>query len=264
MTYKAQLSIEYFNADFHLIRTCDKYNIYFRSISNDHSVSIKTPIFRYMKFSHLLSILKTSTLYIAHRSSFSDLRDKSGLSKFIPTERERFEIKPVISFKDKSGQLDIEHYTKKALDLCISCWTMDQTTPDGGIQENYLMWKAYQTSDLMCRIGTTIENLINQIEPTCDILISDVSYVNRGASLVDRVTFNKSKCYAGEREVRLVPLKLGQPFIQLQIQKLDEWLESIVLSPFVTPQIENMLCSYLRTTFPWVKPKIRPSAIMEY
>ncbi len=262
MAPKPQLSINDFNDDFKCVKTWKNFNIYFRAIKKD--ISLQSPIFRYLKFSHLLSLLNTSTLYISHRSSFSDLRDKSGAHKFIPTEKEPFEVKPVNSYKDRARQRDIESCTKLALDLCVSCWTMDQALTDGEIQENYLMWKAYQKSDLMCRIGTTIEKLVENIEPTSDILISDVNYGNRVGALADRLTFDKSKSYASEREFRLVPLKSGQPFIQLRIIKIEEWLESIVLSPFVTPQIENMMNHHLRTIYPWAKTIIKPSIIMEY
>ena len=37
---------------------------------------LNTPIFRYLPFEYLLSLIKNKTLYVANRSSFTDLTEK--------------------------------------------------------------------------------------------------------------------------------------------------------------------------------------------
>lgn len=244
-----------------LIRKSGDYGIYFRPLNND--VSLDTPIFRYILIDYLMPMISHSSLYIPNRCKFTDLREKDGQEKFIPTKRLRFPIQEVPSYKNRTAFKEKEQTKKDVLTLCVSCWTKDAAGNEVPT-ENYLMWQAYRKSDLMCRIGTTVHKLIDNIQPTCNILISEVSYGERQGPTSDCMTFGKAKYYSGEKEIRMVPLVLSMDHMDIRIKDICKFIDSITLSPFLTPNIEYAMLSHLKKQYPKLSDKILPSMIREY
>ena len=248
------------NQDY-LIKKVGKYGVYFRNINP--KITKDTPIFRYIKLDHLISQLDGSYLFVNRRVSFSDLREKSRINKISSSLRSSELFKVVESYRDKTNEKEIESIIKSTFQLCASCWTLDSIT-NRNVTENFLMWKAYRNSDLMCRIGTTIEKLIHAINPTCDVIISDICYGDRSCRAADRFTFNKTPYYEWESEVRLVPLRLSSEPIKISIHSMENFIDTITLSPFISPFIECELLCALKKRYPSLKDKIQPSKILEY
>lgn len=234
----------------------------FRPLSSD--VTLDTPIFRYIKLEHLFTLLQSKKLYIPNRRTFTDLRDKVGIEKFIPTEKMPWEIKLVPSYRNKRHLVEQKKIKEMALDLCISCWSMD-IDANHNAEERFLMWKAYGSAQLCCRIRTTIKKLIENVIVPYDMIVSDVSYDSqREANVVDRLIFNKSTFYRDEQEVRLVVMKTGLPCVEADIKHMVDFIEEIKLSPFLIPVLEDSLSSSLRSKFKELADKIVLSKVMEY
>lgn len=234
----------------------------FRPLSSD--VTLDTPIFRYIKLEHLFTLLQSKKLYIPNRKTFTDLRDKVGIEKFIPTEKMPWELKLAPSCRNKKYLKEQRKIKEMALDLCISCWSMD-LDDNHNAEERFLMWKAYGSTQLCCRIRTTIRKLIENVIVAYDIIVSDVSYdSNRKADMVDRLIFNKSAYYRDEQEVRLVVMKTGLPCVEADIIQIVDFIDEIKLSPFLIPALEDSLSSSLRSKFKEFADKIVLSKVMEY
>lgn len=242
-------------------RVSDGHAIYFRPLSEQ--VNLDTPIYRYIRLNHLYNLLDSHSLYVPNRSSFSDHSDRRGEDKYIPptdSKYLRYKIEPAYSTpQDKRVKRDYDKTRNAAFDLCISCWSMEQEA------ERFLMWKAYRSDSLMCRIGTTIGKLIDHISIPHDIIVSDVSYGNsRSCLLADRLTFNKLSFYKDEAELRLAVLCHGKHHLLLDLKDPFELLDNIILSPFLDPKTEECLLSALRHRYAGIASKIQKSAIIEY
>lgn len=247
--------------DFELIRSVGDNRIYFRSLYE--SISLDTKIYRYMRLSHMLSMLYWLQLYVSNRTEFTDIKDWSGEEKWIPQPNMLFRPELVPSYHDRRFARESEKVKEVTMKLCISCWTLDELG-NGLVDENFLMWGAYKSGDLMCRVGTTIGNLIHNIQPPCDVLVSDVSYdANRSGSFADRLTFNKSICYSGEKEIRAAFLSTSS-HLEVKIADMDDFIESITLSPFLHPNKEWKAMDMLKKCFPKYESKFQRSKLMEY
>ena len=223
-----------------------------------------TKIYRYMRLSSLLDMLYYSKMYVSNMQSFTDLRDKLGLMR-LPRDILRFNY--VHNFRDRQR----EKNTRRALQLCASCWTLDQQR-DGDNRENYLMWKAYAGNELGCRIGTTLGNLIESIESKqYDILISDMVY---GGGTIDNeyesLIFRKTIHYESEQEMRLVVLSNNPSgvYLNMDLNKLFDCHNcecEITISPFVSLQtmysIRNMVHEKCKK---YENLKVKQSDILEF
>lgn len=246
---------------FKLMRSVGDNNIYFRH--SNGTISKDTRIYRYVQLDHMMEMLDYSYLYVGNREKFTDIREWSGEEKFIPTARVPYAIKPCYSYRDRTRIKKEEKIVDTILKLCVSCWTLDELN-NGLIDENFLMWKAYKSGDLMCRIGTTIGKLIDNIEPQCDVLISDVTYRSSGIGVnTDNMTFNKSIYYCGEREVRAVFLNTSSQ-LKIRIKNIDDFIDSVTLSPFLHPKIESFLMTGLKRHYRKYETKFQSSKLMEY
>lgn len=235
--------------------------VYFRNI--DSNITMNTKIFRYIPIKYLYPIIDKKQLYVSNRTYFSDLTEKFGKQKFIPTKNIRFQISPVPSRNDKRYYKECKKAIDSALDLCISCWSAEDYK-EGEPHERFLMWKSYGYNQLSCRIGTTIGKLIQQIDIPCNIIVSDVSYKERNCSIVDRITFNKNKCYKDEREIRIALLCNNISNIILNLQNVKTLLDEIIISPFIDPYTEDMLLHSLKKRYTEFESIIKQSTIMEY
>lgn len=233
------------------------YGVYFRPL--DERFSIDTPIFRYMKLEYLFQMLNQRNLFIANRRSFSDVCDRECCRKFIPTPALPYNIEEVPSYRTRKYNREQKETIEQTKNLCISCWTLDNDQ-----NENSLMWRAFKNGDLMCRIQTTPNRIIQNVECEYNLLISDVYYGNRGCPTMERFTFNKTPFYSDEREVRMVLAYETKENISIHLNNIFEVIEGITLSPFLTPQIESMVESDLKRRYRKLSEKIHRSEIMEY
>lgn len=245
-----------------LLKSESDHNIYFRHFSTE--LTLDTPIFRYMKLEYLLEMLIKKQLFVSNRSCFSDLRDKCAKEKCRDKGKLRFGSSPATNNKNKQWLKQIEDEKEALKELCISCWTLDNIY-DNRVDENILMWKSYRDGDLMCRVGTTIRKLIDNIVPTCDIIISDICYdSNPRGGLISMYTFHKLPYYSPEMEVRLVMCKRTTESQIVELKNVMEMIDTITLSPFISPRLEHIILKTLEESFPMLSNKIQPSKIMEY
>ncbi len=239
----------------------NNHHIYFRSI-NDF-ISLDTKIYRYMRLDHMMDMLLRSQLYVSNRRYFTDIKDWNGEEKWIPQPNMLFRPVFIPSYRDKKWVREAEEKKNYAMRLCVLCWTLDELN-NGSVDENFLMWKAYKSCDLMCRVGTTIDKFIHNIQPPCDVVISDVSYgTNHSGAYPDRLTFNKSIYYSAEKEVRAAFLDTSS-HLEVKIKDMDDFIESITLSPFLHPNIESMMMRMLKNSFPRYESRLHQSKLMEY
>lgn len=248
-------------SDVDKIRHFEESGIYFKS--NNVEITLDTPIFRYISYENLQSMLIHSSLYVSNRCRFTDLRERDGEDKFIPTPNMPFKIEYVPSYRDRRRVAKMKQEEQDALNLCVSCWTTDRICPDGPV-ENFLMWQAYRKGDLMCRVGTTIKKLIQHIRPECDVVIANVIYDSICGSEANRITFTKPKCYLCENEVRVVPLIAYKDHVDLPIENIWEMVDSITISPFISRNIECLLEKSLKAQAGENADKIKLSMLREY
>lgn len=237
-----------------------QHGIYFRNRSP--KINLSTPIFRYMKLGHLISLIDNKSLYIPNRSTFTDLRDKMGFEKISLENLRSFGLEVAESYKNRKEKRAWREYQDKAFHVCISCWTTDKRSSDTA-DENFLMWKAYSaTNDITCRVKTTIKDLIDSVEEiSCDIAVSDVFY-NGGSNRYDKLIFGKSIYYESEQEIRIVALSTDS---HVEV-KIDPYrlIQEVKTSPFVIPPVEGSIIGMLKKRYPQLKKKISPSKVMEY
>ena len=227
----------------------------------NHNLQPETKIFRYIRLSTLLDLLFYGELHVSNRRDFTDLREKKLLNK-ITGNISVFSYVP--NYRDRQKMKEME---KKALSVCVSCWTLDNRGNDKA-DESYLMWKAYSNNDITCRIGTTIGRLINSIKETpSDIVISDVDYQGqKEMNEYENLIFRKSLFYEDEQEVRMAVLSDNREGIDLKINK-STLLNEIKLSPFIPPTLGFFILGELQN---WCKSNkcndvnIEYSKLMEY
>lgn len=236
----------------------------YRVIMKGHNYELQpeTKIYRYMRLSALLDMLFYGVMHIPNRNDFTDLREKKGLNNLID---EFPSITAVPSYRDKQRMEKMEKDKLRALSVCVSCWTLDRRN-DNSADESFLMWKAYSRDDIICRVGTTIGQLIECIQkPSFDIIISDIDYKGEiEMNEYENLIFRKSRFYGDEQEVRMVVLSNSDEGVNLNIDN-QILLNEIKLSPFVPPVLGYFILSQLKE---WCKkyPKVRIeySKVMEY
>jgi hypothetical protein len=236
------------------------HGIYFRN--RNPEINLSTPIFRYMKLGHLISLVDNKSLYIPNRSAFTDLRDKIGFEKISLENIRSSGLEVAESYKNMKEIRAWREYKDKAFHVCISCWTTDRRGPDT-VDENFLMWKAYSASnDITCRVKTTIKDFVDSIEDlSCDIAVSDVFY-NEGGNRYDRLIFGKSIYYESEQEIRVVALS-NDNHVEVKIDPY-RLIQEIKTSPFVIPPVEGSIINMLKKRYPQLEKVIFPSNVMEY
>lgn len=246
---------------------CDFHGNNYRRVSSGIYVheSIKDlnqPIFRYMLFEHLLGMLSKKRLYVSNRSSFNDLSEHGW------KENLKY-ISPFSSVgKGKTESSRTYNKWKASYNICISCWTYDKHYYVHNMErecESYLMWKAYNTGGIGCRIETTLSDLIERInvEKKHDILISEVSYIDEHRSgNIHNDIFSKPRYYQDEQEIRLCVLS-QEKSVLLDIDPL-KLIKGILISPFISNEYSRFIISSLKNTYPEWNIPIEKSHIMEH
>lgn len=260
---RSRISFDYFkSSDNSFTRIIGQNTIYFRPIKSE-IVTLDTPIFRYLSLDKLLAMLDRSELYVCNRKYFSDLQDKNGHNKVNSLESLLRQIEPAKTWKNKKFLTEQQRDKEYIYNICISCWSMDLLNRKEP-SENFLMWKAYKSSDLMCRIGTTIRKLISNINPISNVIVSDVVYGECNLPLIDKYIFNKSEYYIGENEIRLAFIDATSSHIAIPITDINDFIESITLSPFINPILESWICNGMSKRYKSIVSKLHKSSIIEY
>lgn len=244
-----------------LIREVDGHVVCIKN--HVRKLSFDTKIYRYMRMSTLTDMLFYNMMHVSNRESFTDLREKKGLNVIV----EEISSQPnyIPSYRDKLRIKRMEKDKQRFLSICVSCWTCDKRS-DGYTNENYLIWKAYANNDIVCRIGTTIGQLVNCIKKTsCDIAISDVDYSGKTEmNPYEELVFRKSIFYEDEQEVRMAVLSNNKAGVDLEIDN-NILLNEVKISPFIPPVLGTFI---LRELKEWCKryPNVRIeySKVMEY
>ena len=246
----------------YFIREVNGHSIYFRPYTHDFDLSLNTKIYHYMKLSTLLDMLFYKRMHVSNREKFTDLREKKGLNKIV---EELSSFSPVPSYNDMIRLRKAEKDKSRALSVCVSCWTLDRRCNDK-IDESFLMWKAYSEDNIVCRIGTTIGQLINSIKTTpSDIIISNVDYKGKiEMNKYEDLIFRKSIFYEDEQEVRMVVLSNSKDGVDIKVDN-KTLLNEILISPFIPPVFAYFILSELKV---WCKKynsiQIGYSKVMEY
>lgn len=220
-------------------------------------------IFRYMPFEYLMSLIKKKTLYIANRSSFTDLTEKGEMLNL------KYESTLLVSYRNKKEEkrmnASIRGRRVSAYNVCASCWTKDTYTYGN---ESFLMWKCYSSSQPVCRIETTIGDLINSISTegiTDDIILSEMNYIdykqNKYMGNIQHYLFEKPVAYTGEQEVRLYIMS-DKKQINLNINP-STMIKRILISPFVSNDLSKILIDFFNSEFAELKIPIKKSSIIE-
>lgn len=236
----------------------------YRIIMKGHNYELQpeTKIYRYMRLSALLDMLFYGVMHIPNRNDFTDLREKKGLNKLIENLTS---ISAVPSYRDKQLMKRLEKDKQRALSVCASCWTLDRRN-DNSTDESFLMWKAYSKDDIICRIGTTIGQLIECIKKiSSDIIISDVDYKGEiEMNEYEDLIFRKSIYYMDEQEVKMAVLSNKKDGIDINVDN-KIMLNEIKISPFISPVLGYFILGQLKE---WCKKypnvKIEYSKVMEY
>lgn len=225
---------------------------------------LNRPIFRYMEFGHLLSMLNRKILYISNRDSFSDLREHGHKEIF------RHKLYPQIAAKNKEDKnRNKEEIIRRELiyKTCASCWTYDIHTHNGQdiVYEDFLMWKSYAYQKIGCRIETTIRELVESIEKSerdYDLLLGEVIYAPESRDSLFECLFKKDLYHQSEQELRLCALSV-KDHIELAIDPI-RLIKKITISPFIDKDYSKFLITQLEASFPDLKGKVERSYIMEY
>lgn len=222
-------------------------------------------LFRYMNLEYLYAMLRSKKLYLPNRQSFPDLREKGR------KEKSRYAFTPQIMPHNKEQrernewEIIARRYIYK---VCISCWTFDEHEhPDQSlVHEDYLMWKAYASQAIGCRIETTVQDLIGSIENTdreFDLLLSKAHYAPEGFDSFYDCLFKKTLYYKNEQELRLCALTLDTNHVELPINPM-QLIKKITISPFIDKDYAGLLIKALEAEFPELAGKVEPSHILEY
>ena len=209
-----------------------------------YSVSLKEelPIYRYVRLSYLIDAINNRRLFVPSIKQFSDLIEKNGCRKYDDLQL----IRPVPAYKDKLRNKKIDKEMDGVLSMCAKCWTLDKRS-DGTIGESMLMWRTYASNEIVCRIGTTIKDVVDSIiNIESDIIFADVNYGrSNNLNIFESVLFNKSIYYDHEQEIRMLYLTENKNGTYININPLT-MLKEITLSPFIPPQTASFVISQLR------------------
>lgn len=213
-------------------------------IVKQYNVSLKEelPIYRYVRLSYLVDTINNQRLFIPSIKRFSDLIEKNGCKKYDDLQV----IRPVPSYKDKRLNIRRDKEMDRILSMCAKCWTLDKRS-DGTIGESMLMWRTYASNEIVCRVGTTIKDFVDNIMSIeSDIIFADVNYgKNDNLNVFEQILFNKSIHYDHEQEIRMLYLMENPAGTFIKINPLS-MLKEISISPFIPPQTASFVIAQLR------------------
>ena len=219
-----------------------------------YGLDYNTKIARYMPIEYLYAILYGSRKFpIYNRNHFTDLsetRDKDihGFNIFqIVSNKTPEEIR-------QEGD-ECRKIHKESKNLCVWCWTKDvvKIKEEEKCQERYLMWKAYTSGQIGCRIETTVSKLIDALDANYQYKLGNVIYGDRNCKRIETTQsaacwdlFHKNLFYADEQEVRLVVMSpSGEEKIEC-VKLSQQFITKITISPFIQREIAKMIVNQLQ------------------
>ena len=248
------------------------------------ALNSNTPICRYINFDVFLNILE-GEYWVQRRKGFEDANEKGEIpwakrTAICYTGKDAPTPNP-LHVKAENEKKDYEYLLlKKSMYLPTSCWTIDNG-------ENYLMWKVYTNRCGVC-IRTTIGELLDAIKytdkgylPVCSPLFYEGVSLKRSIVLS---ILSKESFYSSENEVRFYFIQnddfVNEDLANLDIDRFETLLEesikkeaekcengnkekdsitfdvntnfinSIILSPFINPSSVGYMKKLLQTTYP--------------
>jgi hypothetical protein len=208
----------------------------------NESFCLESPIFRYLRLSYLIDSIVNKRLFVPSMKQFSDLIEKNGCKKYKKTQSFCYEPshKDKLLFKRQEKEFD------SILSMCVKSWTLDRRV-DGSIGESMLMWKTFAANEIVCRIETTIQSIIDSIVSiNGDIVFADVNYGRHvNLNVYEQSLFNKTIHYDQEQEIRMLYLVENIRGTTLGINPLT-MIKSITISPFIPHHTASFIISQLR------------------
>ncbi len=232
-------------------------------------IDMNMPIFRYMSFEHLLSILETKKLRINYRGSFSDSLEKKLNLKYqfalqVIGDNASEEINKYL----KNNAVDISVKSGKHKGFCslpASCWTLKSA-------EDALMWSSY-TKGIGVRISSTVGNFFESIKPddincsyASDVcLYGPIEYrIDAAYQTAEDNLFIKHPAFKNEEEFRfyicritddsdILPSTLtaeyeGKRYIEIPI-KPEILIKSVTISPNLNHQVAKKIANWLANDY---------------
>ena len=232
-----------------------KRNVFIRKGFSENS-----KIFKYItKYEYFEDLLKSDTLYINKRNSFSDRRERGELYN------KKFHFYRFSVANEKVSERVLEEWTykdkqiKEACKLHTSCWTKKK-------EEDFLMWKAYSGRDGV-RIETTIGKLVNSLSDVLNntLFCGDMEYGKEKPfyEVVDSM-FYKTPYYKNEEEFRvyIIEEKESADSIRLEISPIH-MIEKVILSPFLPIDDAKSKIKALQEKYNFLENKVSISEIIE-
>lgn len=225
------------------------------------SIDMQMKIFRYLKTYHLLEMLQTEQFFIARRTVFSDKREKGykeNLKSFfalLPCGNSEHDIMA------RQSILTTRDYARNH--IRVSCWTKDLYSNHS---ENYLKWKSF--GEGYCRIETTLSDLLKSIDfRGMTVVVAPIQYKKEeyDSTLFDLI-FTKTLEYEAEQEIRisLFPNEAISDTAKYKINNIDQMIQGVTLSPFISRAMNNMIKSGLESRFSFLLGRIQLSKLAEY
>lgn len=240
----------------------NRFSEYAKNIFVEKDLCPEMKIFRYTSLTNLLQILERRTCRCGRRSNFSDRHEKGEFKDpkykfsrfYYANETPPQSLREEWIAEDKRIADTFHYYA--------SCWTCEEL-------EDFLMWRAYACEGDGIRIGTTLGRLISSIQVRDKSVVIGKMKYDREKFLntaCDALFGHKTRCYQHEQELRLYvmedsPCKTGD-YIMLDVD--PELVETVVMSPFIGPEIANFMREMLSEKYPFLKEKVMLSQIMEY
>jgi len=196
------------------------------------------PLWRYLSFERLLSLLMTEELFFANLMSLSD-----GLEGTLTARtREHLLQWSFHRYGDwNRAQSEVATYEKHSAGFFVNCWHMNRS-------ESYLMWKTY--ADRGCAIQTTFERIQAAFDETSmEVNGGVVDYIDflREAPLAGNVfrhAVAKDLPYQDEREFRLIHWipSYGEEFAERPPKgiRIKANLRTLIESIYVSPALKEL------------------------
>lgn len=159
-------------------------------------------LWRYMDIAKFISMLEQNAIWLARADTFGDKHEGQ-----FPDEMREYTKKAYEGFDDSDNfpvkdANDFQDYLIK--NTFISCWHHN-------LEENMVMWEIYGRDKNAVAIQTTVEDIVNNVEPSAllghSLIFKDVIYKNAdeisGVLLYEDCFFRKRRHFSFEKEVRI-------------------------------------------------------------
>jgi len=161
-----------------------------------------TILWRYMDIAKFISMLKQKAIWLARADTFGDEHEgrfPNEMNEYIEKAYQEFDDSDPSPVKDAN---DFQEYLIK--NTFISCWHHN-------LEENMVMWEIYGKSMTAVAIKSTVENIVNNVDPRVlsghSLIFKNVIYKNAdeipGVLLYEDCFFRKRRHFSFEKEVRI-------------------------------------------------------------